>query len=172
MPIGEEGPSPTDLGINDEVENKRPKEYVTGIQENPDGTLDYSKAMVMISEEEAKEEADRLKQREEIITGKVKAQIESCPPNAWVDAEAARKRWGKIYDSTSQTGKSEMQLNEIYAQIYEKNARLAREKIIELESELNEAKTEAEKQAILVKIVKDRNFAQEMENEATERRKY
>jgi hypothetical protein len=41
-----------------------------------------------------------------------------------------------------------------------------------LEQQLNEAKSEEETQSILVKIVKERDFAIEMEEEAKHRRSY
>lgn len=117
------------------------------------------------------EELAKYKQREYIIMGKVKAQIEANP-NAIVDVEQAKKYWGRMYDEAGQGSKLEMQINEIYAQRYEEMARLARERMMKLEQELNNVQNEAEKQAILAKIVEEREFLQEMEQEAKQRRSY
>jgi len=145
--------------------------YVVGAKQNPDGSWDYSKAMTMLSKEESQEAIERAKQREEIISGKIKQQIEANP-NAIVDVEQARKYWGRMYDEAGQGGKMEMQLNEIYAQKYESYAKFARERMMALEQKLNEATSEEEKQSILVKIVEERDFAIEMEDEAKHRRSY
>jgi hypothetical protein len=150
---------------------KEKSRYVVGAKQNPDGSWDYSEAMVMLSEEESQEAVERAKQREEIISGKIKKQIEANP-NAIVDVEQARKYWGRLFDEAGQGDKLEMQLNEIYAQKYEEAARLARERMMELEQKLNDAKSEDEKQALLVKIVEERDFAKEMEQEASHRRSY
>ena len=59
-----------------------------------------------------------------------------------------------------------------YALKYELSAKLVRDRMLALESQLNFAKNEGEKQAILSKIVEEREFAIEMENEANARRSY
>lgn len=154
----------------EQPEEEKPR-YVVGAKQNPDGSWDYSKAMVMLSNEESPEAVERAKQREEIISGKIKHQIEANP-NAIVDVEQARKYWGRMYDEAGQGDKLEMQLNEIYAQKYEDYAKFARERMLALEQQLNEATSEEETQSILVKIVEERNFAIEMEEEAKHRRSY
>ena len=164
------GFTPEQQPEEEKPQTEKPR-YVVGAKKNPDGSWDYSKAMVMLSEEESQDAIEKAKQREEIITGKIKHQIEANP-NATVDVEQARKYWGRMYDKAGQGSKLEMQLNEIYAQKYEESARLARERMMELEQKLNEARSEEEKQALLVKIVEERDFATEMEEEAKHRRSY
>ena len=144
---------------------------VVGATKNPDGTWDYSKAMVRISENESPEEAEGREQREKIIMGKIKAQIEANP-NSWVDVEQAKKYWGDIYDNARDIPKMEMQLNEIYAQKYEEMVKLARERMMALEENLNNAGSEEESKEIIKKIIEEREFAQEMEKEADARRNY
>jgi len=145
--------------------------YVVGAKQNLDGSWDYSKAMVMLSKEESQEAIERAKQRESIISGKIKHQIEANP-NAIVDVEQARKYWGQMYDEAGQGSKLEMQLNEIYAQKYEDYVKFARERMMALEQQLNKATSEEETQSILAKIIDERNFAIEMEEEAKHRRSY
>ncbi len=116
------------------------------------------------------EELEADKQREEVILGKIKGQIEANP-DALIDTEQARKYWGRIYDESGKSGeRMEMQMNELYAQKYQEIARAAREQMMLLERSLNSAKDEAEKQAILSQIVNERDTAIEMEKEAAKRR--
>jgi len=156
----------------DDMENSvSDKRHVVGAIKNPDGTWDYSKAMVMFTDDESKEAQGKAKQREEIILGKVKLLIEANP-NAYVDVDQARKFWGDLYDNAHPGSKLEMQVNEIYAQKYEKIALLAMERMKELEQKANSAETEEEVQEFLVKIIDERNFAIEMGEEAQHRRSY
>ena len=145
--------------------------YVVGAKKNPDGSWDYSRAMVILSQEESLEAIEQARQREQFISGRIKHQIEANP-NAVVDVEQARKYWGRMYDEADQGERLEGQLNEIYAQKYEEYARLARERMLELEQKLNHTTTEEEQQSLLVKIVEERTLAMEMEAEAKNRRGY
>jgi len=122
-------------------------------------------------EDLTEDELRDYKQREEVITGKVKGQIEANP-NSLVDIEQAKKYWGRIYDETNKGDRMEMQLNEIYAQKYEENARFSRDQILKLEQQLDDAGTEAEKQAIFAKIAEWRDNIQLAEEEAKHRRNY
>jgi len=124
-----------------------------------------------VVEDLTEDELREHKQREDVIMGKVKGQIEANP-NAFVDIEQAKKYWGRIYDETDKGERMEMQLHEIYAQKYEEMARFSRERIAELEQKLNDVETEAEKQAILAKIAEWRDNIQVTEEEAKQRRNY
>lgn len=145
--------------------------YVVGAKQNSDGSWDYSKAMVLLSKEESQEAIEKAKQREGIISGKIKQQIEANP-DAIIDVEQARKYWGQMYDEADQGAKLEMQLNEIYAKKYEEYARLSRERMLVLEQKLNEAGSEKETQSLLAQLVEERDFGIEMEREANCRRGY
>lgn len=117
------------------------------------------------------EEQDAYAQREAIVGGKIKNQIESNP-QATVDVEGARRYWRRMYDEAGNGQRMEMQLNEIYAQKYEVAARLARERMQVLELELNLVTARGEREAVLAKIVEEREFAIEMDAEANARRGY
>lgn len=158
------GPSLAEMGI----EKHR---LVVGAEKKPDGSWDFSKAMVMLSPEEGQEAVDKFRQREEIINGRIKHQIEANP-NSIVDVEQARSYWGELYDNAGSGQRLEMQLNEIYAQKYEESAKLAAERMMKLEEELNDAENEDDRQSILARIVEERDFIQEMNNEANQRRGY
>jgi hypothetical protein len=145
--------------------------YIVGAIQNPDGSWDCSKAMVRLSSAESKEAIERARQRDAVISGKIKHQIEANP-STFIDVEQARTYWGRMYDEAEQGARLEMQLNEIYAQKYEDYAKFARERMMALEQKLNEATSEEEKQSILAKIIEERDFAIEMGEEAKHRRSY
>jgi hypothetical protein len=145
--------------------------YIVGAIQNPDGSWDCSKAMVRLSSAESKEAIERARQRDAVISGKIKHQIEANP-STFIDVEQARTYWGRMYDEAEQGARLEMQLNEIYAQKYEEYAKSARERMVLLERKLGKAKSEREIQTILVKIVEERDFIIEMEKEARCRRGY
>ncbi|MBI2054121.1 MAG: hypothetical protein HYT36_02210 [Candidatus Staskawiczbacteria bacterium] len=102
-------------------------------------------------EELSPDELKKYQQREEIISGKVKNQIESNP-NAIVDTDQARKYWGRLYDETGDGDRMDMQINEIYAKRYEQGAQNNRDKILLAEQKLKFAKNKAEEQALLSQI--------------------
>ena len=68
--------------------------------------------------------------------------------------------------------KVDADLNEIYAKKYEESSRLGRERMMALESKLNSAQGEGEKQQILAEIAKERDHIEEMNSEAKHRRGY
>ncbi len=117
------------------------------------------------------DEMRKYQQREDIIEGKIKNQIESNP-DAIVDAEQARKYWGRLYDQAGDGDKMDMQINEIYAKRYEQGAESMRNKVLILEQKLQLAKDEAEKQALNSEITQLNNDIASNEREAHYRRGY
>ena len=179
----EGGPSPEEMGIKPERQEKAAEE-IKGIKAGD--VVDFAGKKVRVRgftapegnpgrafmvEELKPEELKAYQQREQIILGKIKHQIEANP-NAIVDVEQAKKYWGRLYDEAGNGDRMEMEINEIYAQRYEEMAKYARERMLALEQQLNSAKSEGEKQALLSKIVEERDFAIEIEQEAKHRRSY
>ena len=179
----EGGPSPEEMGVKPEGQEKTTEE-IKGIKTGD--VIDFAGKKVRVRgftapegnpgrafmvEELKPEELKEYQQREQIILGKIKHQIEANP-NAIVDVEQAKKYWGRLYDEAGNGDRMEMQINEIYAQRYEEMAKYARERMLALEKQLNSAQSEGEKQALLSKIVEERDFAIEIEQEAKHRRSY
>ena len=179
----EGGPSPKEMGVKPEGQEKATEE-IKGIKAGD--VIDFAGKKVRVRgftapegnpgrafmvEELKPEELEAYQQREQIILGKIKHQIEANP-NAIVIVEEAKKYWGKLYDEAGNGDRMEMQINEVYAQRYEEMAKYARERMLVLEQQLNSAQNEGEKQALLSKIVEERDFAIEIEQEAKHRRSY
>ncbi len=116
------------------------------------------------------EDEQKHKQREQIVMGKIKAQIEANPNATLVDMEQAKKYWGRLYDEAGSGQRMEAQVNEIYAQRYEELAKAATERMQDMEKQLNKVQTDMEKQALFAKIAEERDFIIEMTREALQRR--
>ena len=121
--------------------------------------------------EKQRDEEEKAKQRESIITGLVKHQVESNP-NAIVDMEQAKKYWGRFYDEANQGEKLDMQINESYAQKYEEGIRQKRDGVLILEQKLNLAESKKEKEEIIGEIEKLREDILSNEGEIHARRGY
>jgi hypothetical protein len=71
----------------------------------------------------------------------------------------------------AQMGQSaDAQLNEIYAKKYEESARLARERMLALETQLNSAATQEQKDSILSQIAEERAHIEAISSEVDHRR--
>jgi len=124
-----------------------------------------------VTEKLSDEELEKYQQRENIVAGKIKNQIEANP-DAIVDVEQARKYWGRLYDEAGNGNRMDMQINEIYAQRYEEGVRQMKDRILVEEQRLKFVKNEAEKQAILSNIEQLRKDIASNEKESHDRRGY
>lgn len=152
--------------VGDVIDFAGKKSRITGFTSSEPG-----KGLFMV-ETLSPEEERANKQRDQIIMGKIKAQIEANPNATLVDMEQAKKYWGRLYDEAGSGQRMEAQVNEIYAQKYEEMAKAATERMQDLEKQLNNVRTEAEKQALFAKIAEERDFIIEMKRESMQRRSY
>lgn len=116
-----------------------------------------------------KREGAEARQREEIIAGLVKHQIET-EKDSIIDQERAKEYWENFYDNATQGQKMDMQVNEIYAQRYEKGLAKKKDDLAILEEKLRLADTKSEEKNIQGQIEQLKEYIAENEKDVIERR--
>ncbi len=169
MPQPEPAPEKKKVGMSEEEVAKAKAqmdemEYIGGKFVRK-GSESHKKA------KEQKMEEQIAEQREEIIDGLVRHQIEENP-NAIVDKEQAKKYWGRFYDESSNGARMDMQINESYAQKYEEGLELMKRDMLILEQKLGLAESKEEKREVTREIEKLREDIVEQQNEIHARRGY
>jgi hypothetical protein len=102
------------------------------------------------------------------IKEKLTLLIEADPDVTPESIEIARKNWDKIYAVVQ--GDPDRQMNELYVQKFEKQAKYWREQMLSFENQLNGVSRDgAEWRSIMEKLVEARDLAQQFAGEAKAR---
>jgi hypothetical protein len=132
--------------------------------ENPDTNLGQQNQEA--AEQERQESVETKK--DIFIKEKLTLLIEADPDVTPESIEIARKNWDKIYAVIQ--GDPDRQMNELYVQKFEKQAKYWREQMLSFENQLNGVSRDgAEWRSIMEKLVEARDLAQQFAGEAKAR---